>query len=310
MNIKQLQALTVQDIQGNELPGSSESENTEPKILLFGSPKSGKSTFFAQNSAVAFLPFCPGLARIERKKIQPLENPLITSYAELIVALKQVRHSRHEFDLLVVDTVDGMIELALKPHVLEKECGGKIGGKNGFNSYGKGWNGVSIHLQLILTALEQISKQRGMKIAFISHCQFSTIEDPVHGAIDLARTTLPKTVWSLLHGWVDVILRMVSIPCVDKDGNPLPVPNQLYTKSLPACVTGCREGFWLPDVIPTDWQNFCELLESNKKPNLIKTILEYVEQNPTKKEKVNSFLGTQDLESCQSGELYKLTKKL
>jgi hypothetical protein len=307
ISTKQLKTLTVSQMQEMDLPGNSDVEESFHKFMLFGDPKSGKSSFFAQNKNACFLPLCTGLKGIERKKIAPFGGSLINSYEELIMALQLVRHTRHDFNALVVDTVDGMVDLAIVPYVLETYCNSNW---DDFSSWGKGWSAVATEVTKIVGALEEISEARKMHIAFVSHCQFANVNDPAFGKIDVARTSLPKTVWRILHGWVDNIFRVIKPTEKDKDGVPLNLPNQLYTKSLPTCVTGCREGYWLPEKIPMDWHNLLELLEGNKKENLLKKLETLLAEKPDKKKKVIEFLGTENFQVCDRSEIYNAIRKL
>lgn len=81
-------------------------ENKPPRIMIYGSEGVGKSTFGASAPGAIFIQTEDGLGEIDCRKF-----PLAHSLSEVIAELTALRDEAHEFQTVVVDSVDWLERL-------------------------------------------------------------------------------------------------------------------------------------------------------------------------------------------------------
>ncbi len=123
-------------------------------ILLYGSPKAGKSTFASQFPGAIFFECEPGLNSLEVSKIPTYTWPDFLEACNLIAA------GNHPFKFIVIDTVDNAF----------KYCTDFINAKynveyEGDLPHGKGWAFVENEWHRVMTKL----CSRGYGVILISH---------------------------------------------------------------------------------------------------------------------------------------------
>lgn len=235
-----------------------------PRIVLHGQEKVGKSTFFAGAPDPIFVPTEDGLNGIDAKAF-----PLSRTLEEFMSALTTLCQSKHDFRTVVVDSADWLERLIHRrviddwnaskgdnAEVIDKTHGG----------YGKGYIVANDHFREVLTALDYLSKERGMIVGLICHSKLITVTDPDAEPVDMYRMKLhsPRSgngAGDILNEWADII-GFASIPKrvtrretegaghkVLKSGSD----RVLYLDGSPAFVAGNRYG--LPSELPLRWSD-------------------------------------------------------
>jgi hypothetical protein len=199
--------------------------------MIFGQPKSGKSTFASNFEDALFIATESGL------KFQTVYGGQHThsDWNDVKDTVRRICTEDHPFQTIVIDTLDNAFEFCSK-HVC-KELGISHESDEG---YGKGWSAVKKEFKTVIDAIAN----RGYGVVFISHSKQSEreVRGVKHPYTDNSLTNSAK---SYANGLSDFIFYAY----IDDDGNRL-----FRTKGNLNINAGDRSGI-LPEVIPMDYEN-------------------------------------------------------
>ncbi len=208
------------------------------KVLLYGNPKIGKTTFGAQwdPDHTLILATEPGTGGLEAF-VQP-----IGSWEELREAGGELAAGDHPFKTVILDTTDEAFRMC-QEFVIKKH---KITHPSDLD-FGKGWALLSDEFRLRIGKLASL----GLGVIFISHAKDEEVKQRV-GSITRAVPTLTGQAGKFLTGFVDVILYAVT---EDTPDGPRRV---VRTAPSEYWVAGGR--VMLPDPLPLDAPSVREAL--------------------------------------------------
>lgn len=184
----------------------------------------------------------------------------------MIAELTALRDEAHEFQSVVVDSVDWLERLIFDEvcrefgvRSIEKADGG----------YGRGYTHALTHWRKVISLLQELRDKRGMMVILVAHAKVERFEDPENAAYDRYTPRLHKHAASLIAEWVDAVLfankkfrvtkenagfngeRAIAAPIGADGGERI-----IRTVGSPACIAKNRYG--LPSEIPLSWQAFIE----------------------------------------------------
>jgi len=230
------------------------------RVMLFGTHGIGKSTWAAQAANPIFIQTEDGLGEIECAKF-----PLATEYAQVITALSELYSEEHDYQTVIVDTLDW----------LERLIWAEVCRKRGVESiedigYGKGYVFALTHWREVLDGLQALRNERGMMIILIAHCQIEKFQSPMADTYDRYAPRLHKHASAVVQEWCDEVLfatYQVQTKQVDEgfDRKRTRAIGQaervVYTTEGPAHVAKHRLP-GLPDELPLDYRAYAEHLFS------------------------------------------------
>jgi len=240
-----------------------------PRLLIYGTEGIGKSTTAAQAPNPIFIPTEDGLDQIDCASF-----PLAGKLADVEAALHALMHEKHEFETVVLDSVDWLERLIWDVlceqygvSTIEKVDGG----------YAKGYTHALTHWRKVLNDLNTLRTQRGMCVILLAHAKVEKFEDPEHAAYDRYSPRLHKHATALITEWVDAVLfatRKIITKTEDggfgrdrtiaaglgKDGGE----RVLRTVGSPACVAKNR--YDLPGELALSWSALVQALTVNANP--------------------------------------------
>lgn len=234
-----------------------------PRIVLYGTPKIGKTTFAASVPDNLLIDIEGGsglhnIARVEKDDVQ--------SYAAFKDVLAQVENGNHAFQCLTIDTVDWL------ETILFEEAARQHGKKAIADvPYGAGYGTAQMLWNETLDALDRIREKRGVMILMLAHEQIRRYDDPQAGSYDRYTLKLQdkdkgSSSVSIIKEWCDAILfvDMQTFTSSETVGFNQKVKRasggerMIYATESPAFVAGNR--FGLPSEIPFTWQALSEAL--------------------------------------------------
>ncbi len=240
-------------------------EQRPPRIMIYGSEGVGKSTYGANAPNAIFIQTEDGLGEINCSKF-----PLATSLSEVIAQLTALRDEEHNFQSVVIDSID-WLERIIFDEVCREYGGRSIEKVDG--GYGKGYTHALTHWRIIISLLDSLRDKRNMLIILVAHAKIERFEDPENAAYDRYTPRLHKHATSLITEWVDAVLfankrlrvskdsdRAVATPIGADGGERI-----LRTVGSPACVAKNRYG--LPSEIPLSWQAFIKEYQKAQEKN-------------------------------------------
>lgn len=238
-----------------------------PRILLYGVEGIGKSTFGSQAPKPIFIQTEDGLDEIECDKF-----PLATSYDDVTAALAELRSQQHDYETVVVDSMDWLERL-----VWDKLCA-----ESGVNSiekvdggYARGYTLALAYWREVIDHLNALRNQRGMVVLLIAHSKVERFEDPESSPYDRYSPRLHKHAAALVSEWCDAVLfatRKIRTQSEDTGFNRKRTVAHAVGKAggerVLRCVGGpscvAKNRFGITDELPLSWAAFIQALSTNQ----------------------------------------------
>ncbi len=239
-----------------------------PRIMIYGTEGIGKSTFASQAPEPIFIPTEDGLSEIDCASF-----PLARKLADVRVCLEALAIENHNYQTLVIDSLDWLEKLIWKQICIDEGVGSieKVGG-----GYGKGYVRAAEIMTGILDMLNALRIERGLLILLIAHAKVERFEDPESSAYDRYSPRLNKHTNAAVTEWSDAVLfatrdmvtrteetgfgkkrTIASGKGIEAGGERV-----LRTIGCPSCVAKNRYG--LPFQIPLSWDAFMGCLNNNQ----------------------------------------------
>lgn len=221
-----------------------------PRIVVYGSPKVGKSTFVASS-------YQPIMADIENgsKNIKVPRVSDIDTFEKFKSLCTELLNEEHNYKTFVIDSADWLEKLVQAEVCLQHKASGieAIG-------YGKGYQ-YSVELfAKVLAVLDMLREKKKMAIVFVCHDQVKKYDDPINESYDRHTLKLHNKVEALLTEWADAILYATKkVYTIQKDsgfgGKETKATGGservLICSDTPSALAGNR--YSLPKELPMDW---------------------------------------------------------
>jgi hypothetical protein len=167
-----------------------------PKIVIYGPPKIGKTTFAVSAPASVGILTEDGIDAIEATAF-----PLAKTYEEVISAIHTLRNDAHEFKSVFVDSLDW-----LEPLIHQKICiDNKVPNIESIG-YGKGYIIADDLWRQFFNELDTLRNERGMTIICIAHEQINKVRNPtLTEDYDAYSLKLNKRAVGIISEWADII---------------------------------------------------------------------------------------------------------
>lgn len=149
-----------------------------PRLVIYGPPGVGKSTWAAGAPSPVFLPVEDGLGNLDVPAITDAGKRTLTSLDEVHGAI-DLLDGQHGYKTLVLDSCTALQELVFQ--AVAEENGAKTIADV---SYGRGYPQALTLWCRLLQRLDTLRDQRGMAIVVIGHSQVEPYADPEGEAYD------------------------------------------------------------------------------------------------------------------------------
>ncbi|MBI3865539.1 MAG: ATP-binding protein [Planctomycetia bacterium] len=227
-----------------------------PRIMVYGTEGIGKSTLASRAPNPIFLQTEDGLHEIDCHKF-----PLPQSIDEVFAALTDLAGEPHEYQTIVVDTLDWLERLIWDD--LCKQFGvtsiEKVDG-----GYGKGYIHALTYWRKLIYRLSLLHVERRMAVILTAHAKVEKFDDPESSPYDRYSPRLHKHACALITEWCDAVLfatrkmrtqteeagfsrKRTTAIAIGKDGGE----RLLRTVGSPACIAKNR--YDLDAELPLDW---------------------------------------------------------
>ena len=224
-----------------------------PSMIVFGSAGVGKTTFAAAAPNPVFLQTEAGEGALELSAF-----PLIKTYDELIEAITALIEHDHDYETLVLDSLDH-----LEPLIWKKVC--LMEGKKSIEEfgYGKGYVFALDYWREFLAAINSLRHHKNMSLILLAHTHIRGYNSPDTESYDRYEIKLHAKASGLIQESVDSVLfakHKIITKKEDKGFNQTRVrgistgERVLCTTETPGYIAKNRYG--LPDEIDLTWAAF------------------------------------------------------
>lgn len=183
-----------------------------PRILVYGPPGVGKSSWAAQAPNPVFIPVEDGIDHLSVPRFDH-----VTDYAKFVECLKAVRDEQHDFQTLVIDSLT-----ALQNLVTDGVC--KAAGvkflETAYGGYNRGQSAALTQMRKeVYTLLDEIRAKRNMAIVQIAHDHIENVKR-ADGTTDrrLAPRLIPG-ICDWVSEWNDIVISADFRTIEDANGN-------------------------------------------------------------------------------------------
>lgn len=230
-----------------------------PKIIIYGGPKIGKSTFASCAPKAIVIATEEGLDDIDVAHF-----PLAKSYQEVIDAIASLATEEHDYSTVVLDSLDWLEPLIWQHLCKQHNCETieQVGG-----GYGKGYTEAAKLWRELIEGLDYLRNERDMAIVLIAHDETKRIDPPDGEPYNYASLKLHAKAAAIATEWADIIGYAHEPRIVKKDDVGFNKKHaravsskkrQLFLGKHPAYMTGSR--FDLPETVPLEWEEFAKAL--------------------------------------------------
>lgn len=176
------------------------------RIVFYGAEGTGKTTLAASFPKPLFLKTedgTSGLSVFSATADQPID--LITSWAQLCEILGAVMNQEHDFQTLVLDSVDWTQEL------IYAEVTARLGYQdintdgNGKPAFGHGYKRAADIMRELLKSFDAIRTHRSMNIVLLAHEQLLAIDEPERAKYHRRTVKLQSNGEAVVTEWADMI---------------------------------------------------------------------------------------------------------
>lgn len=232
------------------------------RVLIYGVEGVGKSSFAAASPQPIFFGAEDGTSELDVARF-----PEPSTWAEAFEAITELATAEHDYQTLVIDTLDW-----LEPLCWAAVCAGKkdkagkaIESIEGFG-YGKGYTAALDLWRQLTAALETLRTKRNMNTIQIAHSWIKSFKNPAGEDFDRYEMKLHAKASGLLREWNDAVLFATHETLTyEANGRVKGISSGarvIYTERCAAW--DAKNRYDLPDRLPLDWESFYEAVQSHR----------------------------------------------
>jgi hypothetical protein len=234
------------------------------RLLVYGTPGIGKTTFAAQIPGALFLTCEEGGGDMDYARIE------VVSWRALMDTLGEIERDGmpEGYRVLVLDTINGFSERCADFICERARCDSleEVGG-----GFGKGYTALQEEQWRARDTLDKIRAKYGVHVVLIGHAHVKTFNDPTGPAYDRYMLRMNEKVSSVWVAWADVVAFATMDVTVKggKRGKEIEDPmgkgkatggeRTMFLSSAPAYEAKNR--YSLPDEIPLSWSAFAKAIK-------------------------------------------------
>lgn len=227
-----------------------------PRIVLYGGPGVGKTTFAASSDKPIFICTEDGLGQLTVDHF-----PLVTTFEEIIDHIDALVQEDHNYQTVVIDSLDWLENIIWTKVAADQ-------GKTNIEDIGfaKGYIFALNYWREILNGLNFLRNSKGIMPILLAHSQIKTFQSPTTEPYDRYTLKLHAKASAVVEEWADAILyagyKTVTKGDKSKGEHVRGIgkgERLLYTEERPGFTAKNR--YSLPAELPFAWEHFAEAIQ-------------------------------------------------
>lgn len=166
-----------------------------PRAVIYGEPKSGKTTLLASIPNIVMIPLEEGQGTLDYAR-----TPHPTDYETLIATLRELATAEHPYKAVGIDALTGVEDL-IREKVIRDDFDGSM---DKFMAYHKGYTYCARTWVEFCQELDAV-RRRGMSIWCAAHSKLETVDDVATGSYSRIAPQLHKDALAVVTKWSDLI---------------------------------------------------------------------------------------------------------
>lgn len=182
---------------------TSAKQVSPPRIIIYGTPKIGKTTFASESENPIILDLEGGSGNIEVPRIS---KDILGSFDKIMDALRALYKEQHDYKTVVIDSIDWLERIVCAEIAAEYNARSIDDSKVPALGFGKGYTLAITKMKQLTNALDMLIANRNMTIILICHEEIKSFENPEYDAFVYYDLKLHKKIGKLFTEWSDCIL--------------------------------------------------------------------------------------------------------
>jgi len=178
------------------------------RFVLYGQEAVGKSSLAAAAPDPIFLDIEDGTGRLEVARYPFGDGDaghVPASYAEVLSAIRELRTEPHDYQSVVIDTVD-RLESLIWAHVVERESNAaKPYASIESFGYGKGYVMALDEWRVLARELDLLRRDRGMHVILLGHAHIKAFRNPEGDDWERYQLRLHDRAAGFVKEWADIV---------------------------------------------------------------------------------------------------------
>lgn len=225
-----------------------------PRIVLYGIPGIGKSTFASKAPNPVFVPTEDGLSALKHVP----QFPVAKTAKEFEDNIDTLINEPHNFNTVIIDTAD-WLEALICEEILKESKGSCM--QTACGGYGAAWGVLKNRFRSILQKLEYFRDNHVMTV-FVAHSSVQKISTPESGEFDQYSLKLnhgtnksPGGIAALLTEWADAVFFLTRQNGSEKGAA---IGGERILRCVTTMTAECKNRWGMPDFLQGDeitWKN-------------------------------------------------------
>ena len=282
------------------------------RLLMHGTEGVGKSTFAASAPAPIFLCAESGTNHLDIARF-----PTPESWGDVLDAVSTLTTEKHEYQTLVVDTVDWLEPLCFA-HVIATAPMDKSGKKptcieDVGGGYGRGYTAAVDAWIGLMARLERLQHEHKMHVVVLAHSWIKAFANPEGADYDRFELKLNKNASAKWREWVDAMLFATYDTAVKIDGQKTTgiSTGSRIVRTERRAAFDAKNRYGLPFQLPLDWSEFWTAYEAGQPVDIQSTIdeaLALVKGNAELHAKVSAMAAKVGKDATKAAQLLDWTR--